>query len=78
MLRVPYVSLPNNLLQRWQVPEFLQSRATPRRLADALLELLESPEKAQQQTAPFAGIRRQLQRQAASRAAQLVLDRSNH
>ena len=75
MLQVPYVSLPNNLLARRQVPEFLQGEAQPQRLADALLELLVQPQKAAQQTQPFAGVHEQLRRDAAQQAAIQVIER---
>ncbi|HHJ17704.1 MAG TPA: lipid-A-disaccharide synthase [Gammaproteobacteria bacterium] len=78
MLRVPYVSLPNNLLGRMQVPEFLQDAATPQRLAPALLALLQQPEQAAHQTEPFAGVLRQLQQHAARQAAQQVIERGTH
>jgi len=74
LLRVPYVSLPNNLLHRAQVPEFLQSEATPARLAGALLELLQDPDKAARQVAPFAALHDELRRDAARQAAAAVLE----
>lgn len=75
MLRVPYVSLPNNLLGTLQVPEFLQDAATPQNLAPALLQLLQQPQLAARQTEPFAGILRQLQQHAAQQVAQQVIER---
>jgi lipid-A-disaccharide synthase len=73
LLHVPYVSLPNILLGRAQVPEFLQSAATARRLADALLVLLRDTEAAAAQVAPFAALHDQLRCDSARRAAELVL-----
>jgi lipid-A-disaccharide synthase len=73
LLQVPYVSLPNILLARPQVPEFLQSAATPRRLADALLALLRDTDAAAAQVAPFAALHEQLRRDSARRVAGLVL-----
>jgi lipid-A-disaccharide synthase len=78
LLRVPYVSLPNHLLGRRQVPEYLQADVTPEKLAAALLDLLQHPQKAQQQIEPFAGVHRQLQRNAAQRAAQHIIERGMH
>jgi lipid-A-disaccharide synthase len=75
LLQVPHVSLPNILLGRPQVPEYLQSAASPGRLAPALLELLQQPETAARQVAPFAALHRTLSRDSASRAAELVLQR---
>ncbi len=73
MLHVPYVSLPNNLLGTGQVPEYLQSAATPQRLAAAVLELLQQPDKAARQIEPFARVHEQLQTKAALQVAQQVM-----
>jgi lipid-A-disaccharide synthase len=78
MLHVPYVSLPNNLLGTGQVPEYLQSAATPQRLAAAVLELLQQPDKAARQIQPFARVHEQLQTNAALQAAQQVIERGQH
>ncbi len=75
LLRVPYVSLPNNLLNRAQVPELLQSEATPSRLAGALLELLQNPGEASRQVAPFAALHDELRCDAARQVAAAVLER---
>lgn len=78
MLRVPYVSLPNNLLGTAQVPEYIQSAATPQQLAAAVLELLQHPEKAAQQIEPFARVHEQLRTNAALKTAQQVIERGIH
>lgn len=78
MLHVPYVSLPNNLLGTGQVPEYLQSAATPQQLAAAVLELLQQPDKAARQIEPFARVHEQLQTNAALQAAQQVIERGLH
>jgi len=76
MLQVPFVSLPNLLLGSKQVPEYLQTDAEPRRLAAALLELLEDPQQAARQTQAFQTVHHELRQQAAERAAALVLERA--
>jgi lipid-A-disaccharide synthase len=73
LLRVPYVSLPNNLLNQAQVPEFLQSQATPERLSAAVLEILQDPATAARQVAPFAAMRESLGHDAVGQVAELVL-----
>ncbi|MFQ5643151.1 MAG: lipid-A-disaccharide synthase [Thiogranum sp.] len=78
MLHVPYVSLPNNLLATEQVPEYLQSAATPQQLADTVLELLRQPDKAARQVEPFARLHRQLRTGAAQQAAQQIIARGTH
>lgn len=74
LLKVPYVSLPNILLARAQVPEYLQSAASAERLAPALLALLNNNAGAEQ-VAPFAGVHRQLRQDSARQVAGLVLQR---
>jgi lipid-A-disaccharide synthase len=75
MLRVPWVSLPNILLDRPQVPELLQSAATPERLSSAVLALLTDPHSAAAQVAPFAALHRELRCDAAGQVADALLER---
>jgi lipid-A-disaccharide synthase len=75
LLAVPYVSLPNNLLGRRQVPEFLQSQATPGHLSAALQELLQDPAAAARQVEPFAALHRSLRQDAVGQVADAVLGR---
>lgn len=74
LMRVPWVSLPNNLAGRALVPEYLQGAAQPARLGRALLDYLEKPAVAEAQVAEFARIHRQLKRNASARAAQCLLE----
>lgn len=74
LLQVPYVSLPNTLLGRPQVPEFLQSQVTPAHLSAALLELLQDPAAAARQVEPFAAVHHSLRQDAAGRVADAVLE----
>jgi len=76
LLKTPYVSLPNHLLGRMQVTEYLQNDATPPRLTEGLLALLQDPGRAAAQTAPFAAVHRDLKRDAAARAAHSILGRA--
>jgi lipid-A-disaccharide synthase len=73
LLRVPWVSLPNHLLKRAQVPEYLQGQATPQALAEKVLELIRDPQAAAQQVAPFVGVHQSLRRGAARQAAREIL-----
>lgn len=57
-----FVGLPNILAQRDIVPELIQEKATPERLADALLNLLEHPQARADMRAAFAPIRASLRR----------------
>lgn len=58
----PRIGLPNFLANRDLVPEYLQEDATPQRLADALVTLLNDPAAAEAQRSAFAEIRAQLTR----------------
>ncbi|HHJ12894.1 MAG TPA: lipid-A-disaccharide synthase [Gammaproteobacteria bacterium] len=78
MLTGETVSLPNRLLGRPQVPEYLQREATPERLARGLSALLEDPGRARAQVAPFAALHRDLRRNAGARAAEAVLELAGH
>ncbi len=52
-----FITLPNLVLEREVVPEFLQERATPQNLADAMETLLEDPSR---QYRAFAELRERL------------------
>ena len=40
MLLIPYIGLPNILLNRFVVPEFLQNNATPEKISEKAVEIL--------------------------------------
>ena len=40
MLLIPYIGLPNILLNRFIVPEFLQNKATPEKISEKAVEIL--------------------------------------
>jgi lipid-A-disaccharide synthase len=75
LLQVPFVSLPNILLGRPQVPEYLQSAATPEQLAAALLALLRDSDAASRQVEAYAGLHHTLRQDCARQVAALVLQR---
>lgn len=56
----PFVSPPNLVLMQPLVPEFLQYQATPDAIAQAALELLQSPEKRDQMRLGYQQMRQQL------------------
>jgi lipid-A-disaccharide synthase len=68
----PWVGLPNILSQQFVVPEFLQDEATPARLAEALLDILQSGPRRAAMRQRFEDIHRQLRRGSAERAAEVV------
>jgi lipid-A-disaccharide synthase len=73
MLYLPYIGLPNILAGEPLVPEFIQGRAIPGRLADALLALLHDGAAQRRQIEKFREIHLTLRRNAAGRAADAVL-----
>ena len=73
MLYLPHIGLPNILAGEYLVPEFLQDKATPGRLAQALLELLQDPAAQRRQIAKFHEIHATLRQNTAQKAADAVL-----
>lgn len=73
MLKTEYVSLPNLLTAQARVTELLQENVTPEKLADSVWRLLDDPVAAAAQLEQFDAVRRTLRRDAAVRAAEVVL-----
>ena len=69
---LPYVGLPNILCGEFVVPELLQDDATPKKLADALLDWLNGPNKVSQLQARFAQMHETLRRPTGLLVAQAV------
>ena len=69
---LPYVGLPNILCGQFVVPELLQDDATPEKLADALLDWLNSPTKVTELKARFAQMHETLRRPTGLLVAQAV------
>lgn len=75
LVRVRFIGLPNLVAERPVVGELIQRDATPERLAEAGLALLDSPERAARMRADLAEVRARLgQPGAVERAAQAVLE----
>ncbi|MEO5344306.1 MAG: lipid-A-disaccharide synthase [Gammaproteobacteria bacterium SHHR-1] len=74
LLRVPWVAMANLLAQAELAPEFIQERCQPQALADALLALLEDPERRQQIAQRYAEIHAELRLDSARLAADAVLE----
>ena len=72
MVRIPYKSLPNILASREVVPELIQYDATPAKVHQAAMGLLQTPKGQSQQQALMA-IHQQLQGQQAINPALAVL-----
>jgi lipid-A-disaccharide synthase len=69
----PYVGLPNILAGEFLVPEFLQERATPMNLADAVVKMLYDRELCRRLEQRFAELGRELRQDSAQRAAREIL-----
>ena len=75
LIKFPYVSLPNILAGRRIVPELLQFRATPNRLANLTLSLWEDTQKLEQMKVELNKVTRKLgEAGAIERAAQVVVE----
>ncbi|MDO4434687.1 MAG: lipid-A-disaccharide synthase [Alysiella sp.] len=72
-IKVPYVGLPNILLNKSVVPELLQHDATPEKLAAALLDWYRQPEKIAQLEQDFRQLHEMLLQDTDKLAADAVL-----
>ncbi len=73
LINVESFTIPNLLTTEPLVPEFIQERASPERLAAAINSLLEDPDRRQGIRDSFAKLREQLALDADKRAAEAVL-----
>ena len=71
---LPYVGLPNILAERFVVPELLQHDATPEKLSETLLQLVNDKAACKQVRADFLRIHKQLRQNSEQKAAKAVLD----
>ena len=71
-LLLPYVGLPNVLAGRFVVPEFLQTQATARNLAQAALNLFDDTVTRRRLEALFAGFAHELRADTATLAGEAV------
>ncbi len=69
----PYVGLPNILANKFVVPELLQNDATPEKLADATLAMVNDKAKLAEIEKEFTAIHHSLQQNTAEKAANAVL-----
>jgi lipid-A-disaccharide synthase len=73
MAYLPYVGLPNILAGEHLVPEYIQEKATPGALANALLDLLHDAGAQRRQIEKFREIHLVLRQNTAQKAADAVL-----
>jgi lipid-A-disaccharide synthase len=70
---LPHIGLPNILAGERIVPEFVQDKATPGALANALLDLQQDPGAQRRQIEKFHEIHVVLRQNTAQKAADAVL-----
>lgn len=73
MVKTEFISLPNLLAGKALVPEFLQDKAQPEKLAQAVAEWLGDQEKRKQLQQTFSQLHAQLNRNASQEAANAIL-----
>ena len=69
---LPWVGLPNILLNDFVVPELIQDDATPEKLATAMWELLDNPSRCELMQSRFTEMHHTLKRDTPSRVAQAL------
>ncbi|HSH96706.1 MAG: lipid-A-disaccharide synthase [Methylophilaceae bacterium] len=70
---LPYVGLPNVLAGRFVVPELLQKEATPEKIADATIKLLEDKPLIEEIRKEFTEIHHRLRQNTEEKAAAAIL-----
>jgi lipid-A-disaccharide synthase len=75
---LPYVGLPNILAGEFIVPEYLQGRATPGVLAEALIALMGDGPRQRRQVEKFREIHEMLRQNTSQKAADAVLEVLDH
>lgn len=70
---LPYVGLPNILANRFVVPELLQHDATPEKLAEALLQLVNDKASCRNVRSEFMKIHKSLRQNCEEKAANAIL-----
>lgn len=73
LLKLTYVTLPNLLTQTPLVPEFIQGDARPADIANAVIELLDDPDRRRSIGDRFARLRTELAQNTDQRAADAVV-----
>ena len=74
LVKMQYYTLPNLLTEAPLVPEFIQEDADPESIADAVAEMLDSPERRRFISDEFAKLRAQLALNADGRAAEAIIE----
>lgn len=73
MRYIPYVGLPNVLANKYIVPELLQKNATPEKLNETMVAMLEDKKGLKDIKETFTDIHRTLKQNSAKKSAEVVL-----
>ncbi len=73
MRYLPYVGLPNILAGEFIAPELLQHEATPKKIAEAVVDMLTQKDKLKYIKQQYMAIHKSLKQSSAQKAAQVVL-----
>ncbi len=74
LLKLTHFTMPNQLTEEPLVPEFMQGEALPGPIADAVIALLDDPERRKSIARRFGRLRQELALDADQRAADAVLE----
>ncbi len=73
MVRIPYIGMVNIVAQKKIIPEFIQSGARPKKIASAVLKIMQNPSRLEQIKNDLAKIKDSLGEKGASQRAALAL-----
>ncbi|MCW8889328.1 MAG: lipid-A-disaccharide synthase [Sedimenticola sp.] len=73
LVKIPYVAMANLLAKEPLAPEFIQDAATPEALAEAMTQLIESPDRVRAIEQRYLQLHRTLQQDSSRKAAEAVL-----
>jgi lipid-A-disaccharide synthase len=78
-VKLPYIGMVNIVAQKKIIPEFIQFQARPKKIADAVLEILKDPSRTWQMQKDLSHIHSLLGEKGASlRAARIIIDFLNN
>jgi lipid-A-disaccharide synthase len=76
VIRIPHIGMPNVLSGKLLVPEFIQWKATPERIAAPIIEWIKNPEERKRVRRELLDLRKQFGENGASeRAARVILEK---
>ena len=78
LVKTPYFALPNLLLRKPSIPEFIQHQATPEAMGEAILSYLDDTEKVKALEKQFNRIHLQLRQDGNRQAADAILGLIGH